>query len=108
MGSFINLDTVTHCILIAQESLHERDFQVCMSFLECVKVAVNIFPTLGASEEGYETLVELFGECRGMKGVEAKEVKEVGILTTLSAILAVVTPSRKSSQKKDDETVSTK
>ena len=95
MGHFMNVDTVTHCILLAQEAFNERDFQVCMAFLECVKVAVNVYPSLGGTEEGFETLVELFGECRGqLKGEEEKDVKELGILTTLSGILAAVTPSR--------------
>ena len=74
-----------------------------MAFLECVKVAVNIYPTLGGTEEGFETLVELFGECRTLEGHEAVDAKEIGLLTTLSGILATVTPSRKSPLKNDSK-----
>ena len=95
MGNFVNVDTVTHCILLAQEALRERDFQVTMAFLECVKIAVNIYPSLGGTREGFETLVELFGECRSsLKGNEAEDAKETGILTTIIGILAIVTPKR--------------
>ncbi len=94
MGHFLNVETITHCILLAQEARHEKDLQVCMALLECVKVAVNMYPSLGGTEEGYETLVELLAECREQKGEDLKNVKECGILTTLSGILAAVTPTR--------------
>ena len=99
MGHFVNVETITHCILLAQEALHAKDLQVCMALLECVKVAVNIYPSLGSTEEGYETLIELFAECRGQKGEDLKGVKDCGILTILSGILAVVTPTRTSPSK---------
>lgn len=92
----MNVETITHCILLAQEALHEKDLLVCMSLLECVKVAVNVYPSLGSTEEGYETLIELFAECRDQKGEDLKNVKDSGILTTLSGILAAVTPTRTS------------
>jgi hypothetical protein len=100
MGHFVNVDTITHCILLAQEAFHEKDFQVCMALLECVKVAVNVYPSLGGTEEGFETLVEMFSDCRdSLKGDEEKDMKEMGILTTLSSVLATVTPSRISPTK---------
>ena len=99
MGHFVNVDNITHCILLAQEALNEKDLKVCMVLLECVKVAVNLYPSLGSTEEGYETLIELFAECRGQKGEDLQNVKDCGILTTLSGILAAVTPARTSPGK---------
>ncbi len=99
MGHFVNVDNITHCILLAQEALNEKDLKVCMVLLECVKVAVNVYPSLGSTEEGYETLIELFAECRGQKGEDLQNVKDCGILTTLSGILAAVTPARTSPGK---------
>lgn len=99
MGHFLCVETVLHCTLLAQEALHEKDLKVCMAFLECVKVAVNVYPSLGGTEEGYETLIELLGECRGQKSEDLENVKNCGILTILSGILAAVTPTRTSPAK---------
>ncbi len=96
----MNIDTITECIILAQEAFQQREFQVSMAFLECVKVAVNIYPTLGGGTDGFESLVELFGECRTLlKDEEDMDVKEIGILTALSGILAIVAPSRVSPVK---------
>jgi hypothetical protein len=104
MGNFVNAETITHCILLAQEALRERDFQATMAFLETVKIAINIYPSLGGTKEGFETLVELFSECRNsLKSSEADDAKEVGILSTLIGILAAVTSSRKNSIKDDED-----
>jgi hypothetical protein len=106
MGNFVSAETITHCILLAQEALRERDFQATMAFLETVTIAINIYPSLGGTEEGFETLVELFSECRNsLKASEAEDAKEVGILSTLIGILlvATVTPSRKNSIKDDED-----
>jgi len=102
MGYFLNAEIIAHCIILAQEAFNERNFPVCMAFLESVKVASNIYPSLGSTKESFETLVELFGHCRGSLTIEEKKkMKQTGILTTLSAILALVAPSRTSPSSLD-------
>lgn len=95
MGNYVNVEIITHCILLAQEAFRDGDFQVAMVFLNCVKMAVGIFPILGGNKECFGTLVELFSECRGSRTAELKkEIEKSGIVTVLSGILAAAASAR--------------
>jgi len=63
--------------------------------LTCIQMAVTIYPTLCGTDEGFGTLVELFGECRSAGSAKwKKEIEASGIVTILSSILAVAAPAR--------------
>jgi len=95
MGNYVNVEIITHCILLAQEAFRDGDFPVAMVFLNCVKMAVAIFPILGGNKECFGTLVELFSECRGSRTAELKkEIEKSGIVTVLSGILATAASAR--------------
>ena len=89
MGDFINQEIVHHAIMLAQECYHQDDLEACNKFLKPVQLAADSFPTLCASQDSFSNLLELFSECRSSK--QNKQV--MGIVTTLSAILAKAAPS---------------
>lgn len=93
MGDFINADVIGHCVLLAQESFYEKDLGACAALLVSVKTAVSLFPALCSEPKTFETLSELFSECRAVsdKGFK-KTVEESGILTALSSILPKAAP----------------
>jgi len=100
MGDLINHDIIHHCVLLAQECLHEEEFEATQKFLVCVQLAADLFPSLCAKEEIYENLTELFRECNSMTSSSSHQMKAIeqsSIMTTLSAILASVSPYRASS-----------
>ena len=96
MGGLVNAEAVTHCILLAQECFAEDDVEGAMLFLRSVRTAVSAFPALGATGEGFATLVELFGECRSSRQAASarRKVESSGMVTVLSAVLAAVAPAR--------------
>lgn len=102
MGHFINVDVIHDCIILAQECFHGGHIPECSEFLRCVKTAVEIYPALGGTKEGFKTLMELFGECRaGVSSNTRKQVEEYDIVTMLSSILAAAAPARMSRSGKE-------
>jgi len=100
MGDFINVDVVSHCVLLAQECFFENDIPACASLLACVKTASTTFPSLCATKKTFVTLTELFSECRSVSDSEKKkEIEESGIVTALSSILSAAAPNMTSSSK---------
>lgn len=98
MGYFINSEIITHCALIAQEAFNEHEYLVCRALLESVNTGVALFPSI-TGKEASESLTELFAECRGsLSSNKKRQIKDYGILTTLSEMLAYVS---KSSPMKD-------
>lgn len=100
MGYFMNSEIITHCASMAQEAFNEGEYLVCRALLESVNIGVNLFPSM-TGKDASESLTELFAECRGSLSSDKKrQIKEYGILTTLSEMLAYVS---KSSPSKDGE-----
>jgi hypothetical protein len=94
MSNFINVEIVNQCILLAQECFQGGHIPECAQFLTCVKTAVEIYPALGGTKEGFGTLMELFGECRaGSSSKTKKLIGEYDLVTILSAILAAAAPA---------------
>ncbi len=94
MGNFLNAEVVQNCIILSQECFVSGDIAESAEFLSCVKTAVDVYPSLGAGKEGFETLQELFNECRAASGQTKKLVEDYNMVTTLSGILAKVAPAR--------------
>jgi hypothetical protein len=93
MGDFLNLEIVHHSILLAQECFREEDYPACERFLKGVQVAADAFPIICAQQESFETLMELFIDCRSSASFKKKESNQgAGIVTILSAILAKAAP----------------
>jgi len=94
----MNEELVHHCILVAQESFRESDLDGCMSFLNCVQMASDVFPSLCSKKEDYETLLELYEECQRVPGTEnRKALEKAGTLSVMSKILSSVSPVWKES-----------
>lgn len=100
MGHFVNAEVVHHCIILAQECFDQGEVAESAEFLACVKTFVDIYPSLGAGEEGFKSLQELFTDCRAKTGKEKKVVEEFNMITTLSAILAKVATAANSKREK--------
>jgi hypothetical protein len=100
MGHFLNAEIVEHCILLAQECFREGEIPESAEFLACVKTAVDVYPSLGTGKEGFQTLQELFTECRTTSGKMKKVLEEYNMVTTLSAILADVAPAKVANLKR--------
>ena len=95
MGDFINQDTIYHCVLLAQECVHEGEYEAALKFLACVQLAVESFPSLCASNDVFENLSELFKDCNSMSSSSSSEASaESAIITALTSILALVSPHR--------------
>jgi hypothetical protein len=94
MGNFLNVEIINDCILLAQECFRGGHIPECAEFLTCVRTAVEIYPALGGTKEGFGTLMELFGECRaGSSSKTKKIIEEYDVVTTLSSILAAAAPA---------------
>ena len=93
MGGFINEDIVLHCIMMAQECYHQEDIECTMIFLRAIKLAVSIFPSLGAPKDAFANLVELFGECQSLPQGKVISKAEKAVVSILSDILAFVSPT---------------
>jgi hypothetical protein len=94
MSNFLNVEIVNQCIVLAQECFQGGHIRECAEFLTCVKTAVDIYPALGGTKEGFGTLMELFGECRaGSSSKTKKLIGEYDLVTTLSSILAAAAPA---------------
>ncbi len=99
MGNFFNAEITTHCVQLAQECFNEGDFDVCRAFLESSFCALRIFPSL-ATKEMSDMLVEFFGECReSHHRDDQKQINQLGIVTMLSSILALISSNRASPTK---------
>jgi hypothetical protein len=94
MGNFLNVEIIKHCILLAQECFRGGHIPECAEFLTCVRTAVEIFPALCGTKDGFGTLIELFGECRAGSSSKIKKlIEEYNMVTTLSSILAAAAPA---------------
>ncbi|KAL3919135.1 MAG: hypothetical protein SGILL_003907, partial [Bacillariaceae sp.] len=97
MGDFLNQDVVHHCVILAHECFQQEDWKATKQFLTCIEMAARRFPKLCASEEDFGTLTEIFSESSSISSSSAKKKKQIdkaNILTTLSSILAMASPSR--------------
>jgi hypothetical protein len=98
MGDFLNQDIVHHCILLAHECFHNDEFDAAQRFLTCVQMAAMRFPQLCASQEDFITLTELFRDCSSIisprNSSSKRLIKNSGMMTSLSAILAAASPYR--------------
>ncbi|KAG7362780.1 hypothetical protein IV203_026140 [Nitzschia inconspicua] len=101
MGDFLNQDIVHHCILLAHECFHHEEYVASQRFLTCVQMAAIGFPQLCASEEDFVTLTELFRDCSGVSPTSSKNkiIRDCGLITTLSAVLAAASPHRAIGEK---------
>ena len=93
MGGFVNQDSISTCILLAQECFHEGDIDCTMVFLRAVKTAIDAFPRLATSKESFGTLVELFGECQSSHVKNKKQIEEARTVSLLGTILALASRS---------------
>ena len=95
MGAFLNAESIEHCIILSQECFENNDCEASAVFLECIKFATSIFPSLGSTEEVFKNLMEFFEASRashlssGMK----KGLEKFGLVTTLSGIMARCGPA---------------
>eukprot|EP00804_Cyclotella_cryptica_P029241 CCRYP_011675-RB/>CCRYP_011675-RB protein AED:0.01 eAED:0.01 QI:1427/1/1/1/1/0.75/4/248/1365 len=111
MGSFFNTESIEHCIILSQECFEADDCEASSLFLECVKIATSVFPTLGATEEGFKNLAEFFDSCQttSVSHSTKKDMEKFGLLTSISDILAKAASCRpavdgKSESKADEST----
>lgn len=95
MSDFLNYEIVNHCAMLAQECFKENDVSSTAAFLTTVKTAVEIFPALGASDETFVTLTELFADCRVESNKDVKaELESFGVVTGLSSILSIASTAQ--------------
>jgi hypothetical protein len=100
MGDFMNSEVVAHCVVLARECFVEQDIPACSVLLASAKIAVDVFPALGSPDPTFHTLRELVCECRSAHSGDLKlEVRESGILTTLSSILKAAAQKRPSDEQ---------
>lgn len=98
MGYFINSEIIARCASIARKAFFEGEYLSCRVVLESVNSGITIFHSI-AGKEASESLTEMFAECRGALTGDAKQqIKDCGILTVLSEMLAYVS---KASPSKD-------
>jgi len=95
MGDFLNAENIQQCVKLAHAYLANKDIPSTLGFLSCVKLAVEIFPTICSETESFQTLQALFSLCRGyLSGSGNKELKKQiegsGMVTSLCSILTVV------------------
>lgn len=90
MGAFLNAECIEHCIMLSQECFETGDCEVSALFLDCIKMATSIFPSLGSTKNGFQNLVEFFDVCRtsSMTTSMKREMEKYGVVTMLSEILA--------------------
>jgi hypothetical protein len=92
MGSFLNIEVVNHCLLLAQEAFAEEDYHVASGFLACIKLAARSCPSIIRHEKAFETVAEMFSDSRS-KQASDDGADKFGILTTLSYVLAAASSS---------------
>jgi sister-chromatid-cohesion protein PDS5 len=109
MGSFINSESIEHCIILSQECFEAGDCEAASHFLRCVKMATSIFPSLGGTKVGFENLAEFFDLSRTtvMTAAMKKDMEKFGIVTMISDILAKSASSRTGKKEKDTDSVDT-
>ena len=93
MGSSLNASVIRQCVVLAQEALKEDDVVATAALVSCVQTTTEIFPALCASS--FETLTDIFSECRAAGDDIKKELEESGVVTALSAILSATVASGK-------------
>ena len=90
MSNFLNDEIVKQCALLANECFKENDVPSTAALLTCVKLAIEIFPSLGATEETFSTLTDLFANCRKEPTPRIKqELERYNIVSALSSILSM-------------------
>ncbi|KAL3823061.1 hypothetical protein ACHAXA_011113 [Cyclostephanos tholiformis] len=90
MGAFLNSEMVEHCIILSQESFEAENCKASALFLNCIKMATSIFPSLGSTKKGFQNLVEFFDASRttSYSASMKRDMAKYGVVTTLSEILA--------------------
>ena len=109
MGSFINSESIEHCIMLSQECFEAGDCEAASHFLRCVKMATSIFPALGGTKEGFKNLAEFFDLSRTtvMTSAMKRDMEKYGIVTMISDILAKAASSRSGKKEKDSNSIDT-
>jgi len=90
MGAFLDIESIEHCIILSQECFEAEDCEASTLFLDCIKLAVSIFPSLGSSKKGFQNLVEFFDASRTTSTSSSmkRDMEKYGVVTMLSDILA--------------------
>jgi hypothetical protein len=97
MGYFANVDVVHHVILLAQECLHEGDYEGSSIFMSSLKSLTDAFPSLSSKKDDFMNLLELFTECRSITNPKAKkEIQKFELITKTSSIVAAAAKAVKS------------
>lgn len=95
MSDFMNSETTHHCVLLASESFKDNDVPSLSVFLSTIKIAVENFPALGAKDDTFLTLTDLFSDCRLESSNKIKsELQSYGAVTCLSSILSIAATAR--------------
>lgn len=95
MSDFLNAEIINHCVLLAQECFKQDNVPCTAVMLSCVKTAVEIFPSLGATDETFVTLTELFADCRQESKADIKnELEAYDVITSLSSILSLASTAK--------------
>lgn len=87
MGAFLDIESIEHCIILSQECFEAEDCEASALFLDCIKLAVSIFPSLGSTKKGFQNLVEFFDASRTTSTMK-RDMEKYGVVTMLSDILA--------------------
>lgn len=90
MGAFLNVESIEHCIILSQECFEAEDCKVSALFLDCIKLAILIFPSIGSTKKGFQNLVEFFDATRTTSTSSSmkRDMEKYEMVTTLSDILA--------------------
>jgi hypothetical protein len=90
MGAFLNAECIEHCIMLSQECFEAENCEVSALFLDCIKMATSIFPSLGSTRNGFQNLVDFFDICRtsSLSTSMKRDMEKYGVVTSLSEILA--------------------
>ncbi len=90
MGAFLNSESIEHCIILSQECFEADNCKASALFLDCIKMATSIFPSLGSTKNGFQNLVEFFDASRttSKSASMKRDMGKYGVVTTLSEILA--------------------
>ncbi len=90
MGAFLNAECIEHCIMLSQECFEAENCEVSALFLDCIKMATSIFPSLGSTRNGFQNLVDFFDVCRtsSLSPSMKRDMEKYGVVTSLSEILA--------------------
>ena len=104
MGAFLNMECIEHCIMLSQECFEAENCEVAALFLDSIKMATSIFPSLGSTKTGFQNLVEFFDVCRtsSLSTSMKRDMEKYGVVTMLSEILARCGTGPQSSEQAEE------